>query len=126
MRRSKKIIKLDREQLGNIIRWATGHNFLRNHKFNINPSDYPNPGCRLCGQAPESAEHVIFHCTAIKEERDNLLPTKQGETMDPTTLSIEHLNDFLDKIAYVLEDSQDNISQTSNTTSTQNPSPPPN
>jgi ribonuclease HI len=61
--KSQQITKLDRTKLSRLIRFTTGHNFLRYHNSNID-KNMPK-SCRLCHKNKEDAVHIITDCEAL-------------------------------------------------------------
>jgi len=99
---SKKILTLDRKDIGVLIRWLTGHNFLRRHSHIINPYLNADKTCRACGMAEESAEHVIAECPALDWNR--LDAFKVDPIAPPYKWRLEHMCKFLQGIAEQMED----------------------
>ena len=66
------INKLQREEQSIIFRLRTGHVQLNNHLSRIK-KDHP-ASCPLCSNPNETVEHLLFHCTELKDLRDSLLP----------------------------------------------------
>ena len=63
---SKQLLKLDRQQLTQIIHATTGHNNLRYHSNKINPLTHTH--CRLCKdrKTQETFVHLFFDCSALQ------------------------------------------------------------
>jgi hypothetical protein len=57
--KSKHILQLDRDTLGRLFRWISGHNFLLRHSNLLQPVHFPNPLCRLCNFEPETSSHLM-------------------------------------------------------------------
>jgi ribonuclease HI len=66
-KRTATFMALDRKVLGKTLRWVTGHNFLRRHNSIVDPTK--SPTCRLCGDAEETAIHVIRECPGTIPDR---------------------------------------------------------
>ena len=68
MKRAQEIYKLNRHEISLIIRFTTGHNFLRYQRKVINPT--LDGTCRLCEMGDiEDAAHVIIECPRVAERR---------------------------------------------------------
>ena len=67
--RSNDIKNLKRESLTILGRWLSGFVFLRRQNELVNPGSYPSIMCRLCGEAPERAIHLISDCEAVAQRR---------------------------------------------------------
>ena len=63
--KSKHLIKLTRDDFGRAARWLTGHCFLNRHNNLLNPTEFPNPKCRLCNWEQETSSHIICECEAL-------------------------------------------------------------
>ena len=67
-RREKAIMALNRADLGRVLRWTTGHCFLRYHNFVTKKGT--SPDCRFCGDAAvESATHIVCECPGVQMDR---------------------------------------------------------
>jgi hypothetical protein len=58
---SKYIRQLDRDSLGRVIRFITGHAYLPAHNQVVN-SNLTDNLCRYCNQGPETVTHILFEC----------------------------------------------------------------
>jgi len=99
---SRKILSLDRVEIGLIIRWLTGHNFLRRHSKIVDPHRFAVDTCRLCGLEPESAAHIISECMALDFNR--LATLRATHLPLPYSWDLFRLLRFLGPIAEKLED----------------------
>ena len=63
--KSKHLIKQNRDTFGRAVRWITGHCFLNRHNHLLNPTEFPNPKCRLCNWELETSSHIICECEAL-------------------------------------------------------------
>ena len=66
-RKTRRILALGRVNFGRVIRWLTGHVFLRLQNFRAGTSAISV--CRLCGQKPERADHILLECPRLGELR---------------------------------------------------------
>ena len=98
---SKKILQLDRIELGRLIRWITGHNFLRRHQNLLDPDNYVTDLCRLCGTCPETAEHILTQCVTLDHTRKHCMNVPYMEP--PYKWSLEGLRNLLSLIADKME-----------------------
>jgi hypothetical protein len=62
-KRSKDLLKLNRDQLRWIVRLFRGHYHLKGHLFKLGSMD--NPICERCLEEDESSTHVPCDCEAI-------------------------------------------------------------
>jgi len=99
---SRKILKLDRKDIGVLIRWLTGHNFLRRHSHIVNPHVNAVTKCRACGMDEETAAHVIADCMALDWNR--MAAFKVDSLPTPYQWKLEHMCKFLEGIAEQMED----------------------
>ena len=70
-RRSEDILRWDRQTLGKLIQFFTGHNFLRRHEALQNNSS--SATCRLCGEDDETSWHLAAKCPAVWRARQDTL-----------------------------------------------------
>lgn len=101
---SRKILHLEREQIGQLIRWLTGHNFLRRHCQIVDPDTYQGNKCRLCRLDSETAEHIIAECMALDYNR--LAAMKVTHLVPPYRWDLGRLLKFLDPLAQQMEDTE--------------------
>ena len=67
-KKSSKLLQLDRNSLGLMVQFLTGHNRLKRHtNIQNNVSDLYS--CRFCLEDEESSYHVIAECPALKTYR---------------------------------------------------------
>jgi ribonuclease HI len=71
LRKSAKIVKLNREKLSRLIRFTTGHTFLSGHRKTIKPNADINTMCRLCELEKETAEHIVADCEVLWKPRSD-------------------------------------------------------
>jgi ribonuclease HI len=91
--KSKKLLRLDRNDFGLLFRWISGHNYLLRHNNLLDPTNFPNPTCRLCNFEPETSSHLINTCPALSALRfktfgQHLIP-------EPPTWSVNQLHTFI-------------------------------
>ena len=70
----KKLIKLNRETFSTMVRWVTGHNFLKRHNAIIEPEPH-DPNCRYFGLEPETSSHLITQCEVLCHYRAEIFNT---------------------------------------------------
>ena len=73
--KSKKILQLDKVQLGKTVQFLTGHNNLMRHRHIKDKTI--NPTCRMCKEAEESSLHVIAKCPKLWRTRWNIFHQHQ-------------------------------------------------
>jgi hypothetical protein len=62
-RRTKDLLKLNRDQLRWVVGLLTGHCHLKGHLFKLGLTD--DATCERCLQEDESATHILCDCEAI-------------------------------------------------------------
>ena len=67
-----------------MVRWLTGHAFLGLQDFRAGTTAISV--CRLCGQVPERADHVLLDCPRLAQQRLDILG---GATLDKRNLEWE-------------------------------------
>jgi hypothetical protein len=60
-----RLLQMNRDSIGLMFRWISGHNYLLRHFNLLSPTDFPNPNCRLCHQEPETSSHLIIDCPVL-------------------------------------------------------------
>jgi len=102
---SRKILRLDRPMIGRLIRWLTGHNFLRRHSNLIDPVTYSDAKCRLCGMEQETSSHVLADCITLDY---NLLEVfKMTHMTLPYQWNLNHICNFQTEFTDTMEDLTD-------------------
>jgi hypothetical protein len=101
LKRSKKILKHNRQDIGFLLRWLSGHNFTRYHRSLLDPTGRTPSTCRLCHSDRGSAVHLLLHCPALDVERRSIL--RLEECKNVTDISISHILDFLHGFADLFE-----------------------
>jgi hypothetical protein len=66
-RRTKDLLKLNRDQLRWVVGLLRGHCQLKGHIFKLVFTDYPI--CERCLEEDESATHILCDCEAVAHER---------------------------------------------------------
>lgn len=100
--KSQLIMTHDRITLGKLIRWLTGHNFLRRHQHLINPDTYESAKCRLCYTSDETAAHLLLECPILNSTRNHFLHHRRPQP--PIKWDVPSLKNFIDYIADTMED----------------------
>jgi hypothetical protein len=67
VRRTKDLLKLNRDQLRWIVGLYTGHCHLKQHLFKLELTD--DPTCERCLEVDESATYVLCDCDTIAHLR---------------------------------------------------------
>jgi len=101
---SRKILQLSHKEIGILIRWITGHNFLRRHANIVDPYTYSTAQCRLCGIDPETSSHIIADCMALDYNR--LAALKVTHLVQPYTWDLYKVLRFLEPLAEMMEDTE--------------------
>ena len=66
-RKTRKILSLERPDFSMMVRWLTGHAFLGLQNFRC--GSVVTSFCRLCGQVPERADHLLLRCPRLSQLR---------------------------------------------------------
>jgi hypothetical protein len=66
-RRTKDLLKLNRDQLRWVVGLLTGHCHLKGHLFKLGLTD--DPICKRCLEEDESATHILCDCEAVAHVR---------------------------------------------------------
>jgi hypothetical protein len=66
-RRTKDLLKLNRDQIRWVVGLLTGHCHLKGHLFKLGLTD--DPICERCLQEDESATHILCNCEAVAHVR---------------------------------------------------------
>ena len=95
LKKSIKLLKLDRKYLSRLVQFLTGHNKLKRHKNLQNKVEDPY-SCRLCLENEESTFHVIAECPATQSVRTKVfeLPTPM-DLPDPPDWDVSQVVRFL-------------------------------
>ena len=64
--KSRKILALPREEFSCVIRWLTGHMFLRLQNFRADSSVTPMRVCHYCSRRPERVDHILLKCVRLR------------------------------------------------------------
>ena len=80
--KSKKLIKENRTNFSRLVRWITGHNFLKRHNAIINP-DNQDLLCRYCSLEPETSSHLVTDCEVLCHVRAEAFNTHFLSTTEP-------------------------------------------
>ena len=67
-RKTRRMLAQDRVSFSRTVRWITGHAFLQVQ--NQRAGQEVDPECRLCGQSPEKADHILRECPALGPLRE--------------------------------------------------------
>ena len=89
---SADLLSLDRETLGRIVRFTTGHAFLRRHNFLLDQGE--DEECRLCLEDDETASHIILECPALAQRRRDIFGIIASEKI--TDWTVKEMVSFLD------------------------------
>ena len=107
--KSKKILSYGRDTLSTLVRWITGHAFLR--KQNNRADMAESPLCRGCGQAEEGADHVLLECDSYFRERMDCFLTTNIDAREPIW-EVDQMVKFLRRPRVrILEEEEDAGSQ---------------
>jgi hypothetical protein len=66
-RRTKDLLRLNRDQLRWVVRLLTGHCHLKGHLFKLGLIN--DPICERCQEEDESATHILCDCEAVAHIR---------------------------------------------------------
>ena len=79
--KSKKIRKMNRKNVSNMVRAITGHDFRRRHQTLMEGEG--NNMCRLCGEEEESSSHLVDRCPRLQAKRMEVFGTPPGSAVSP-------------------------------------------
>ena len=79
--KSTKLVKMDRETLGKLIRAISGHDFRKRHEGLVKGIAVSN--CRFCDNEEESSHHIINRCPRLAEKRMEHFRTPMGTEVNP-------------------------------------------
>ncbi|XP_054259929.1 uncharacterized protein LOC128984619 [Macrosteles quadrilineatus] len=92
-------LRLDRRRLRQITGMVTGHGFLKLHlhRLRIHNGD---TACRKCGQSEETADHLLYDCTALNEVRDSTLGVMTRGRHLPQEELIDRMLEFIKQLRF--------------------------
>ena len=76
--KSLQMLRLDRQDYGEVVRLTTGHNYLNRHRFLLGETE--SEECRLCMEAEESSEHIFCECPVLDDIRFQAVGHRQVNT----------------------------------------------
>ena len=81
------LMRANRESLGIMIQFITGHTFLRRHQGLIDKSADPDASidksCRLCKNGEETPFHLVMECEELTHHRSRLFRHQKDRPTDP-------------------------------------------
>ena len=80
--KSAKIRKMNRNQIGQMIRALTGHDFRKRHEGLVR--GIPVSNCRFCHTEEETSSHIINSCPRLTEKRMECFRIPYGSEVNPT------------------------------------------
>ena len=91
--RGQNICKLSRDNCAQMIRWITGHNFLRRHQGLVDEEDALL--CHICQENEETSSHIILECPGLSHLRQDYLGQPLHSTELDEKWKVFDLNNFL-------------------------------
>jgi ribonuclease HI len=83
--KSAELLKLNRTLYSRVVRWITGHNFLKRHMSLCQGKDeYISPYCRLCKLKRETSGHLLTTCEAARPQRHKYFGAHVLDSQAPT------------------------------------------
>ena len=79
--KSKKIRKMNRKDISNMVRAITGHDFRRRHQALMEGGGITT--CRLCNEGEESSSHLVDYCPRLQGKRMEVFGTLPGSAVSP-------------------------------------------
>ena len=79
--KSKKIRKMNRKDISNMVRAITGHDFRRRHQALMEGGGTTE--CRLCGEEEETSSHLVDRCPRLAGKRMDVFGTPLGSAVTP-------------------------------------------
>jgi hypothetical protein len=97
-RKSRDVYKLSRPACGKMIRYITGHAYLRRHQTIVYGSG--DERCRFCREDPEEPQHLILSCPRLSRVRGEcfLFPGGVIPQEEASNLKICRIWSFLQKM----------------------------
>ena len=110
--KAAKLLDQPRDVYSRLVRWITGHNFLKRHSALLNPDTLST--CRFCELEEETSSHIIAECQVWCHQRQSCFQLYFLKVTEPTW-KVGNLISFLklETIAH-LEDSEEDSTQTPN------------
>ncbi|RVE41603.1 hypothetical protein evm_013751 [Chilo suppressalis] len=93
---TRKLIRLPRQALKQIVGILTGHGYFNKHLCNIGISD--SPLCRACLEADETSAHVLLECRGVARQRTSLMGSPK--TIVEACSNIRGLLSFLEELGW--------------------------
>ena len=89
-----------------LVRWLTGHAFLRMQNHRADMAD--TPMCRACGEKPERADHILLECDSYAMLRAECFNTYSLDVREPQW-TVEMVLKFLRSptVSHLEEDEQE-------------------
>jgi ribonuclease HI len=91
--KSKQLLQMSRDDFGLMFRWISGHNYLLRHNNLLDPTNFPNPNCRLCNFDQETSGHLINSCPALSYHRFRTFGRHVNP--EPPTWAVNQLQNFI-------------------------------
>jgi hypothetical protein len=92
-RRTKDLLKLNRDQLRWVVGLLTGHSHLKGHLFKLGLAN--DPICERCLEDDESATHMVCDCEAVAHIRFRHLTQFFMEPSDYYDAPIDKISHFI-------------------------------
>jgi hypothetical protein len=74
--RSRAVYQLSRQTCGRMVRYLTGHAYLKYHESLVWKTG--DDRCRFCGEAREEANHLLLTCPRLTQARLDYFPYPGG------------------------------------------------
>ena len=96
-KKSLQLLKKERNALGRLVQFFTGHNKLKRHRNIQNGVNDPH-SCRLCLEEEESSFHIIAECPALQYLRSRVFKLPTPITLpNPPDWTVSQVDGFLNK-----------------------------
>ena len=90
-RKTRKLLSLERPLFSAVVRWLTGHAFLGLQNFRC--GSVAVSYCRLCGEVPERADHLLLRCPGLCQLRAECF--KAWNLDHPPRWEVDWITNFL-------------------------------
>jgi hypothetical protein len=107
--KTKALLSLTRPACGRMVRYLTGHAFLRRHQTLVFGSG--DERCRFCREDPEEPQHLILSCPRLSRIRLEYFYYPGGivPESDAPLLKIWHIWSFLQKLGDIEDEDRNDF-----------------
>lgn len=90
LKKSSELYKTDKSTFSALVRWISGHCFLKRHNYLIRQNvitesdEATDPLCRLCEDELETPQHLVTECPCLINLRLNCFGVRLSDPLNPT------------------------------------------